>query len=402
MRGCTLYRRSNSAHWQVRIKLDSGEWYRRTTGKDELEEAKQEALRIYFVARDRAEQNLPQQTRRFRQLANVVLSELDALEGTANWKSIYKHYRLIIRAHLIPYFGAYKVDNLRERFEGYVTWLTEKLGREPATSTLRNHFAALNLIFKKALQLNYVTPHTLPSLKLQGRVAQRGASFGRAEYMKLVNKLRVWCRKPSKNKRTNELKALLYDYVLILANTGMRHGEEVLRMKWRHLEWGAEVDGQRILHINAWTRKGRGGGERHRLLVARWTAVDAFKRIHQRAPHLSNLSFDELLAKRLDEQVFVLRDGGKVKSLDALFRRFLRESEMELGGESDRRRTLYSFRHYYATMALTRQPPVPINVLALQMGTSLAMIQKHYSHLKLVDVAEDLAGKRWVSLATDA
>lgn len=72
---------------------------------------------------------------------------------------------------------------------------------------------------------------------------------------------------------------------------------------------------------------------------------------------------------------------------------------IQRGVERCRRRTLYSLRHYYATMALTRINPVPTNVLAMQMGTSVAMVQKHYSHLRLVDVVEELAGKRWAELA---
>jgi integrase len=41
------------------------------------------------------------------------------------------------------------------------------------------------------------------------------------------------------------------------------------------------------------------------------------------------------------------------------------------------RRTLYSLRHTYATFALTNR--VDIHVLARQMGTSIGMIEKHYS-----------------------
>lgn len=404
MRGCTLYQRSKSDYWQVRVKLDSGEWYRKTTGKLEIEEAKQEALRLFYTVRDRAEQNLPQQTRRFRQLAKVVVRELNELQGTARWKTTYKDYIEVINAHLIPYFGNFSVDRLRVPFEGYVAWLTVKLGREPAESTLRNHFAALNIVFGKAVQLGYVTSHQLPSLKLTGRRGERGASFERGEYMGMINRLRAWCRTPSKNARTNELKALLYDYVLLLANTGIRHGEEVMRVQWRHVEWANDtVTGQRVLLINAWTRKGRGGGDvgRHRTLVARWTAVEALQRIHKRTPSLNALDFDELLKKKVSKPVIQLANGSKPKQLDALFRRFLSDADMEKGSRSERRRTLYSLRHYYATMALTRANPVPINVLAQQMGTSVAMIQKHYSHLQLIDVADQLAGERWDELAKD-
>lgn len=388
--------------WQARIKLDTGEWYRRSTGTDDVEEAKDKALELFFVARDRSKSNLPQQTRRFRQLAQTVHRELEELRDTGNWKSVYGHYQKVINAHLIPYFGAYKVDNLRKPFEGYVTWLAKKLGREPAESTLRTHFAALNLVFERALHLHYVTPQGLPNLKLRGRKSEQGATFEHGEYVALINKLRAWCKKPSKNLKTTELKVLLYDYVTILAHTGIRHGEEMLRIKWRHLFWGKDVaNDQRILHVTVTTKKGRGSSVRSRMAVARWTAVSAFKRIHKRHATFKKLTFDELLARKIDEPVFALSDGTLPKSLPQVFDRFLAESGMQLGSSSDKKRTLYSFRHYYATMALTRENPIPINVLAMQMGTSIAMIQQHYSHLKLIDVSEQLAGKRWGELASD-
>ena len=40
-----LYRRSHSARWQARIKIE-GEWIRRSTGSADLEEARENALDI--------------------------------------------------------------------------------------------------------------------------------------------------------------------------------------------------------------------------------------------------------------------------------------------------------------------------------------------------------------------
>lgn len=33
------------------------------------------------------------------------------------------------------------------------------------------------------------------------------------------------------------MRELLRDYVLILANTGIRHGTEAINLNWRHIEW---------------------------------------------------------------------------------------------------------------------------------------------------------------------
>ena len=50
---------------------------------------------------------------------------------------------------------------------------------------------------------------------------------------------------------------------------------------------------------------------------------------------------------------------------------------------------LYSLRHTYATLAL-EVDKVPIHTLSRQMGTSVAMIEKHYSHLDAVKAMKQL------------
>ena len=45
-------------------------------------------------------------------------------------------------------------------------------------------------------------------------------------------------------------------------------------------------------------------------------------------------------------------------------------------------RTLYSLRHTYATMRINE---VPIYQLAVNMGTSVEMIEDYYSHAKVRD-----------------
>lgn len=405
--GCTLYRRNLSSKWQVRIKLENGEWYRRTTGKWDVEEARDQAVKQYYEARLAAKHNLPQQTRRFSGVAKTVQRELAALRGTAHWRKAYDDYLSALRRHLVPYFGAYRLDNLRERYDGYIDHLTGELGRAPAESTLRTHFAALNMVFDKAKQHGYASDHQLPKLMAKGRKGERRPAFEADEYLALITKLRAWCSKPQRMARSTEIRQLLYDYVIVLANTGIRHGTEMMNIKWRHVYFSTDKGtGDRYLRLNVWNEKGRAATKRQRQVVARFRTVDALKRIQSRHPKLSEIEFEELLRRKVDEHVFVLSDGTQPHRLDQLFKRFLKEHGFLVGRDSDKDRSLYSFRHYYATQELTRATPTPIDVLAMQMGTSIAMIERHYSHLKLDDVAKKLAGERFddrlAKLASDA
>ena len=60
---------------------------------------------------------------------------------------------------------------------------------------------------------------------------------------------------------------------------------------------------------------------------------------------------------------------------------------------TNKRRVLYSLRHTYATIAL-QIDRVEIHTLALQMGTSVSMIEKHYSHLDAVKAVNQLRGEQ--------
>ena len=60
--------------------------------------------------------------------------------------------------------------------------------------------------------------------------------------------------------------------------------------------------------------------------------------------------------------------------------------------KTEQKRVFYSLRHTYATLALTHDK-VPIHTLAKQMGTSVLMIEKHYSHLKVVQAIDQLRGE---------
>ncbi len=75
-----------------------------------------------------------------------------------------------------------------------------------------------------------------------------------------------------------------------------------------------------------------------------------------------------------------------------MFTKFLYESGLAVAAGSDQRRTLYSFRHMYATFQIL--DGVGIHELARQMGTSVAMLEAHYSKLTPELMADTFAGPR--------
>jgi hypothetical protein len=85
-----------------------------------------------------------------------------------------------------------------------------------------------------------------------------------------------------------------------------------------------------------------------------------------------------------------LRDGSIPDNWNKPFRQWLEDTQLLNCPVTGKERSLYSLRHYYATQRLLEG--IPIHDLAEQMGTSVLMITKHYSHLTPLMKAKQFAG----------
>ena len=121
---------------------------------------------------------------------------------------------------------------------------------------------------------------------------------------------------------------------------------------------------------------GKTGG---RWLIARQAAIEVLERCHQRQQDIQHLSFEELFTQRVRHRVFRFSTGYQPRTFIGAFRRLLIDGGL-LEDHNGRRRTLYSLRHTYATLALV-SGDVDIHTLSRQMGTSVAMLERHYSKL---------------------
>lgn len=383
-----LYKRSNIPRWQARYKLSNGEWRRISTKTLHLDRAKAIATDAYDRARFLHKEGLPDVTRRFDSVARLAINEMQTALDIGRGKKTYIHYIQAINRYLIPFFGKRHIDNIGyEDFEQFDKWRTALMGFEPKASTITNHLSALNRIYNIALSRGWVTRSKIPELKNRGSKSSRRPDFTYPEWRRIRRLLREY-QKLGHTEKTKQMRELLRDYVLILANTGIRHGTESLNLKWKHIEWYEHTDGHRYLRLTVDGKTGR------RELIARHVAESVFRRIQSRFSELEKHSFDDLLRKRIDEHVFRLHDGTRTNSLNASFEQFLTHYDLLKDKLGEQNRTLYSLRHMYATMALLKDG-ISIYDLAKQMGTSVLMIERHYSHLTPSMKAEIFAGKRY-------
>ncbi len=394
---CALYKQPRSERWYVRIKMDDGTWYRVATKELELEAAKKRALELYYEITIKGKNNLPQNTRSFSSVAKSIVNKLEDMRDTNQWKETYQAYIYAINKYQIPYFAHCKLDNLKDKYEGYVEYVAQQIDRTPAQSTLSNHHAALKIILDEAVERGWANSSTLPVIKNVGRKSSRRPTFEMSEYRSLVKKLLNWSKRATHRHKDAEIKLLLYDYVLILANSGIRHGREAMEITWRNISFAKSRKGNDIVTINVVKRKGRKATEERRTVVVRHNAFSDFKkvltRLKDRNTKLAAKSLEEIIKQRIDEHLFVLSDGTQPKRMDGTFKKFLTDAELLVGAE-DKDRTLYSFRHFYASQQLMRNIPISIYLLAKQMGTSVKMIEHHYGHMETYQKADELSDWR--------
>jgi integrase len=381
--GCVvLYKRERSNVWQVRFKLFDLRWHRFTTNYKDLDFAMRVAGDIYDRSKFKEELGIPLRTRRFGAVAAECskLLEREIEQGLRPMTN--KDYQRVIRKYLIPFFGKYNLTNIDNKLvREFELWRNEQIGHMPVASTLANHSAAYNRVIDWAIQQGWVSAQAnLPRLSRRGPKSKARPGFTSVEIAKLLAFMPEWVDGGHRH-TGRQIKLLLRDYVEILLATGMRCGKESMNMQWQHIEW-YEADGQKYLRI--WV-SGKTGG---RWLIAKHRAADALGRLALRQASIK-LTLDDAIAAKLPQKVFALDDGSQPYSLHGTFRRLIVAAGLEKDMSSGQTRSLYSLRHCYATFELLAS--TDIHTLARQMGTSVLMLEKHYSKLSATMAADKLA-----------
>jgi integrase len=167
---------------------------------------------------------------------------------------------------------------------------------------------------------------------------------------------------------------MLWNYMLILANTGIRVGEaRTLRWSDIRTQQNDTSEPTVIFYVS-----GKTGG---REVVSRNADV---------LDYLARLKslYDQ---PNPDGFVFSHPDGKPIKSFKKSFAGLLNDAGVTFDKEGNRR-TIYSLRHTYATFRLTEG--VTVYTLARNMGTSVSMVERFYGQTRTPDQAAELTRMR--------
>ncbi len=389
-----VYKRDGSTFWQCSTYLKGKEW-RQSTKQESLALAKEFAEDWFLTLRGKDRAGVLSTAKTFKVAAEQFMKEYEIITEGQRSPLWVEGHRARLRLHLLPFFGntplteitAGRVQEYRmERATQPRLWPRKK-GTEtppetrpavkpkpPARSTLHDEIVTLRQVLKTAIRHRWLDhlPDISPPYKTQGKIVHR-PWFSPEEYIELYKATGEYAKNPF-HERDRWCAEQVHDYVLFLANTGLRP-DEAKNLQHRDVVVVNDRDtGARILEIEVRGKRGVG------YCKSMPNAVYPYQRLLKRAKPAPRTR----RAGRSQEPVTPsyplptdpVFPGNHLK----LFNGVLRRANLKLDRDSNRR-TAYSLRHTYICMRLTEG--ADIYQIAKNCRTSVEMIEKFYAaHIK--------------------
>ena len=405
-RNLTLDQREHSQVWQCRYKV-ANKWLRATTKETKFDLAVTRAKELLIEAEIRHRSGIPVVTKRFKDIAELAIDRMERDLKGGMGKVIYKDYIRIIREHFIPSLGQRLITNIDyDALEQYYRDREERYGVAISNTHRKTQNAAFNRVFDEAIVRGYLTESNRPKLDGKTKVGERRPAFELHELRALLKLLGPYIES-GRTKDVRERREILRDYVEMLVDTGARPGIELLEMKWKQIrfmmnpistvtdqldEEGEVIEVHSLNRSCEMTVKGKTG---QRQIIGRLPSIRVLERIALRNYGVASSIKDplaELIKPTNDDYIFRTREGRDMSDvLNHMFDSFLSDHNLLIDPKTNQKRVFYSLRHTYATLSLTHDR-VPIHTLAKQMGTSVLMIERHYSHLQVIQAIDQLRG----------
>ena len=359
-----LYIRHN--RWTARLKIPGNKGYVvKATKTADLYEARRVAEDLFYELEGRARRGESVNAPSFTRVAKEWGAEYPILMKDRTDTYIAGNIRKV-ENHLDPFFGKLKITEINDRKVEEYYIHRQSQGKQLSNVTLRHEATVLTTIFQFAKRKGYIA--SVPEIPRPKNKVSPRPDIPQREYQTLYEYLREYV-KGAQDKRRYRERLYLQNWILILANTGLRVGE------LRNVRWG-----------DISSVKGEDGDDRLAFFVSGKTGERHAIAMKNTSTYLNRLweHRTEELGKEppLDEFVICSRDGASVGSFKKGFQRVLEECGI-LFDNQGRKRVPYSLRHTYATMRIAQG--VNAYQLASNMGTSIDMLEQYYGKKRTTD-----------------
>jgi integrase len=418
----TLYTRGDSANWYAGYRLADGGRLQESLKTRNKAEAKERAIARYDELKWRKKLGLTQDTVSFAQAADAWITHLEGevAAGTRKIRTVLD-YKPCADRYLKPFFGDKAIDSITAQdIAKYRVWrrdywikgpgsllkqieyerdgktitrkLTKKNRKAPSPQTINGENVVLRGILDHAVTQGWLTLNQVPKIENAEQKASDSREraypvFTQEEYTQLLVHMKNWPLEKGIPEKEKWRREAIYHFILILFNTGLREHElykkdertgEIRGLRWCDVDFFVSDKGKWLaeLHVRGKT------GERKVIAqnaAARWLHTRRITSCKKAKP---------------EDFVMAMPDGSLVASFDSGVRGVLTKAGLRKDPKSGKNRGIYSFRHSYATWRLQAgRSPIEI---ARNMGTSLAMIERHYYHYMPRMVADRLTSGKAV------
>ncbi len=222
-----LYKRENSTVWQCSAYI-KGKNRRVTTKEESLSVAKDFAEDWYLDLRGKNRRGELSNEKTFKQAAEQFKKEYEVLTlGQRSPKYVESH-QMRLRVHLLPYFGHMELSKITagEVQEYRIHRMSGEGDYKPAgRSSLHHEAVTLRQVLKTAVRHGWLQfiPDISQPYGASGKISHR-AWFSPEDYKSLYEATRKKATQ-AKGKHWQWASEQLHDYVLFMANTGLRPDE---------------------------------------------------------------------------------------------------------------------------------------------------------------------------------
>ena len=400
--------------WQIRIKIKNHPDLRKSSGTESFETAKDKAKEMIFESFYKIETGHKIKSRKFKEVSKDFLD--DIANNPKTIPSKLKKFTSVADNFFNPFFGDYPMESINEKvIYDYKKWrrnywksqkdIEYTYVRNGQTITSNKNYLKdkpLSLssmqkedsILRQILELGRlsgdISSNKVVKVKSESFKTNRRPSFTNAEWKGVLkasryrsSEERLWENKKDKSKKTDYIngatlnqRKLLHEFITFMVGSGLRT-TEAMNLKWSditHNEIVEEVGGK-FQSVES-CKISVSGKSKKRKCDPQPYVREILERVKVRQFEFSRENGFKFAAKK--EYVWSDENGNKIDRFNKSFTKLLESCDL-LYDDHGEKRVIGSLRHTYGTFR-KNLGEVDSYELAIQMGTSPEMINKHYVH----------------------
>jgi len=363
-----IYKRKDSPKiWQARVKVSAERRYlTKSTRTSDEDEARAIAIESWHEAKvlKKHKDTAKLWVRPFDKVADEFLADATIRHSEGFVKdSALRRAKFGVRIWKM-YLGnkllSHIDDDLIEDFKSWRVKNGEK-GKRIANTTISHEYSDYNRIIRFAIKRKYIRTEeaVFGSYKVPQSERGKKSGFNEDEWQLLNDTMMEWMHEDH-NSYIKERRRQFRDYMLVLANTGLRVGE-ARNLKWEDIHYIEDEDGKVYIRLDV-----NAGKTDERVVTAMPKTKLFFESVKQRGVFIDQ-----------NDYVFANKNGKPMANQKNTYDALLKKCGL-LVDKRGVKRSITSLRHYYATERLERGD-VDVFALSDNMGNSPQQIKNHYS-----------------------